>query len=361
MVIPHRDSCTRASERRGPVAAALLAMAATVAVAGCSQKAMETGFSNQGWTQLQFYSPPGATVEVQTGPPRRHQISPESPFGNRLEQSPEECCVFNLAPGRYEFKYTSADGLPGVSLYGELVIYHANRHEARVFQRRSFVPISLPSEYYQRVEVAGDEIFPHRGEAYRTAIDELDLQRLAQGDVVEKVIFVADLERAEKLLDETERDIAACEREIEWADAKFRNAYLDFHVDVDDTMASLLRTDRRFIYWERKRLKLHQELEELEALRQRTGNLLDGDHVTDHPVVDTLNCLGVAGVVAALQAGDETQALFFRQIPRLLHEFEASRIDAVGFFHEDVLSRFDCRVRMERVELRRVGNKHDIR
>ena len=218
-------------------------------------------------------------MEVKTSPPRRHQIAPEDPFGHRLEHVPEECCVFNLAPGRYEFKYTSADGLPGVGIYGELIVHHANGHEAKIFQRRSFVPISMPSEYYRRVEVTGDEVFPYRGEAFRTAIDEYDLERLKQGDIVEKVFFVADLKRAEKVLARTERDIAVCEREVEYADARFNNAYLDFQVDVDDPIANLLGTDRRFIRLEKERYELQHELDRLVALHQRTKTLLKGDHV----------------------------------------------------------------------------------
>ena len=113
---------------------------------------------------------------------------------------------------------------------GELEIHYPNTHKARVFQRRSFVPIALPSEYYQKTEVVGDQIFPYRGEAYRTAIDEHDLQRLEQGDVIEKVFFVADLKKAAKRRDKLEQKIAACEREIEYTETRFRNAYMDYRV-----------------------------------------------------------------------------------------------------------------------------------
>lgn len=256
----------------------LLAVVAMVGVAGCGHP-LETGFSDHGQTQLLFYAPPGATVTVKTCPPRSHQIAPESVFGHRLENAPEECCVFNLAPGRYEFKYTSAEGLPGVSTYGELIVRHANSHEARVFQRRSFVPIQLPSEYYRKAAVTGDEIFPYRGEAFATAIDEYDLQRLKLGDVVEKVFFVADLEDAEELLRETEQDLAVIEREREYADARFNLAHLDFQMDVGDSMSRFWRTDRKFIKWEKKRQELRQEQEELEARLSRIQAILDSDHV----------------------------------------------------------------------------------
>jgi hypothetical protein len=247
-------------------------------MAGC-QHPLETGFANHCKMQIQFHTPPGSTVTVFTCPPRSHQIAQYGAFEHRLEHSPEQYCVFNLSPGDYEFKYVSADGLPGVSVYGELEIHYPNRHEARVFQRRSFVPIALPSEYYQKTEVVGNEIFPYRGEAYRTAIDEHDLQRLKQGDVVEKVFFVADLEEAYERRDELEQEIAACEREIEYTETRFRNAYMDYRVDVEDTIANILRTDRKFIRWEKKRQKVSQKLDKLQAEYKRIRALLKGDHV----------------------------------------------------------------------------------
>jgi len=279
VVIPHRNAFDRWSGRGRVFVAMLLLAMPVVLAAGCGQHALETGFADPGKTQLQFYAPPGATVTVKTCPPRSHQIAPESIFGHRLENTPEERCVFNLAPGRYEFKYTTAEGLPGVSIYGELIVYHANFHEARVFQRRSFIPVMLPSTYYQKIEITRDEVFPYRGEKYTTAIDEDDLQRLMQGDVVEKVFFVADLERAEKLRGRTERDIAVCEREIEYANARWDLAYQDFRMDVDDPVANFWRTDRKFIRWEKKRQELRQELEDLEAKLKRIKDLLAGDRV----------------------------------------------------------------------------------
>ena len=214
---------------------------------------------------------------------------PTAPFNNRLEQSPEEFSVFNLYPGTYEFKYVGAEGLPGVSVYGELDVNHANTSKARTFQRLSFVPIALPSEYYRNVEVTGDEIFPYRGEAYRTAIDALDIERLKTGDVVEKVFVVADLEDADKDLKEAQIRIAELEREIEYADARFRYAYLDFRMDVGGgedpcglgclSCLSCGRKDRKFIDWEVKRQKLEQDLDAERAKLARLQALIKGDRV----------------------------------------------------------------------------------
>lgn len=250
---------------------------------GCARNGelsvLETGYSDQSKTQILFYSPPGATVTVRGSTTRGHQIAASGPEGHRLEYSPEEFSVFNLSPGRYEFKYVTAPGLPGVSVYGELNVGRPCSHEARVFQRRAFVPVALPSLYYQRVEHIGDEIFPFRGQAMRRAIDEHDLERLKQGDVIEKVFFIADLERARKQRDLIDQEIAVCEREIEYADDRFRLAYLDSKLDITDSLANLLGTDREHIRWERRRIALHQKLIRLQELRDRTHALLKGDRV----------------------------------------------------------------------------------
>ncbi len=70
------------------------------------------GYADQCKTQLQFFAPPGAVRVGEGCPPRSHQVATYGAFGNRLEQSPEEFAVFNLSPGRYEFKYVAAEGLP---------------------------------------------------------------------------------------------------------------------------------------------------------------------------------------------------------------------------------------------------------
>jgi hypothetical protein len=248
-----------------------------IAMSGCQS------FSGggAGSTQVQFYSPPGATVMIKDGghTPSR-QIARESVFGDRLERLPEEASVFDLGPGHYEFKYVSATGMPGVSVYGELEVpRHRRSSYAGIFRRRSFVPISLPSEYYLEVESTGDQIFPYAGDAQLTAISEHDLERLRLGDLVQKVFFVADLEQAEEELAETEREIAVTERELEYAEHRFREAYFDFRVNMSDPIADLLGSDRDFIEREEERQECQQKLERLIAKRQRTKALLNGDHV----------------------------------------------------------------------------------
>lgn len=261
----------------------LLATASVTCVAllgtlGCGRP-QETGYADQSRTQIQFYSPPGATVTVRACPTRSHQIGEYGPFEHRLEMAPEEFAVFNLKPGRYEFKYVSAEGLPAVSVYGELEVKRPCSNTARMFQRRAFVPIGLPSAYYQRAAVQGDEIFPWRGEALRTAIDELDLTRLKQGDVVEKIFVVADLEDAEEELREAKVKLAVAERELQYTEARFKEAYYDFRLEVSDAGANFWGTDREFIKWEAKRQLCEQRLQAIEAKITRLAALLAADRV----------------------------------------------------------------------------------
>jgi hypothetical protein len=267
----------------------LVASLASVAIAGlgcccgpdhttwdtCNYRWKERGFANQCKTQILFRAPPGASVTV-VDPVRTHQIAADPAFGSRLEHTPDEESIFNLAPGRYDFKYTGIEGMPGVSVYGELEVKFANSRMARKFQRLAFVPIALPSEYYRHVEVVGDELYPYRGEAYRTAIDENDITRLRLGDVVEKVFVVADLKAAEQRRLRLEREIAVTERELEYADAKFRSAYLDFRVDVDDDCECPLfgSKSKDFIKWQERQVKLQQKLDCLERRLRQTQALL---------------------------------------------------------------------------------------
>ncbi|GMV97439.1 MAG: hypothetical protein HRF43_09430 [Phycisphaerae bacterium] len=264
---------------------AWLAGGVLLAGGGCGQETWttssawrESGYSDQGKTQVLFHAPPGASVTVRD-PRRSHEIAPANAFANRLERAPEEECIFNLAPGVYEFKYTSADGLPGVSVYGELDVKNANTAMARIYQRRAYVPIALPSEHYRRTEVIGNETFPYRGENYRTAIDENDLARLRAGDVVEKVFVVADLRKAEKARRYLEQEIAVTERKLEYADARFKNAYLDFSSDMDDPAARFWGTDRAFIKWQERQVELQQRLEKLEDRMKRVQAILKADTV----------------------------------------------------------------------------------
>jgi hypothetical protein len=255
-----------------------LSLAVGVA-AGCASHPIETGYADQGKMQIQFFSPPGAQVTIVGDPTRMHQINEYPADGERLERTPEEYSVFNLAPGKYEFKYTAADGLDDVSVYGEFEIHRPCRSYARNFMRRSFVPISLPSEYYRQVSDKGDELFAYRGEQLRTAIDAHDLERLRQGDIVEKVFVVADLKKAERIARRNRIKLAELDRELEYAEVRFKNAYAEFRLATDDPWARFWGEDREFIKWERKRLELEQKIADVKAELDRAEALLRGDRV----------------------------------------------------------------------------------
>lgn len=248
-------------------------------VAGCAGHPLETGYADQGKLQIQFFAPPGTSVAIKDCPTRSHEINTYPPDGERLERSPEEYCVFNLSPGRYEFKYTAAEGLPGVSVYGELEVRSSCREYAKVFQRRSFIPISLPSSYYKTVDTTGDEIFPFRNERVRAAIDEKDLIRLRQGDVIEKAFIVADLKNAERCMTATRRELAVLDRKLEYAEVRFKSAYAEFRLAADDPVARFWGQDREFIKWEKERLDLQDKIEKAQAKLKRTETLLRGDRV----------------------------------------------------------------------------------
>jgi hypothetical protein len=239
----------------------------------------EQGYAATSKTQVMFYAPPGASVTVRD-PVRTHQIAPEPAYGARLEHTPDEESVFNLCPGRYQFKYTAIEGVPDVSIYGELEVKALWTEMARKFQRLGNVPIALPSENYRRVEAIGNETYPYRGENFRTAIDENDLMRLRAGDLVEKVFVVADLKAAEKARLKLEQEIAVTDRKLEYAEARFRNAYLDFRVDVTDPSARFWGTDKQFIEWQAEQVQLEQKLERLQNRMQRVQAVLKADTVS---------------------------------------------------------------------------------
>jgi hypothetical protein len=52
-----------------------------------------------------------------------------------------------------------------------------------------------------------------------------------------------------RIRDNTLRDLKVIERKMEYAEARFRNAYMDFRVDVHDPGANFWGTDKRFIEW----------------------------------------------------------------------------------------------------------------
>lgn len=273
--------------RRAAAVLAIVAVAALPLWGGCSHHTLESGWANPCKVQVQFYAPPGATVAVSSSPwwelgesdkpdsvppdstTRRHQVAKYG-ADDRLEQAPEEFAVFNLCPGlgsnSYHFKYTTAEGFPGVSIYGQLDVRKPHTDEAREFVANTFVPIVLPSRYYEGHD---EHYFPVRGPS-GVGLSQLEVEHLRQGDLIRKVYFVADLQKAWetiRLIDEHVERLRSAETvlntELELVDARFE-VYRQDALYADPTDDSLAR----YKDWSGKSNKFI----ELEARRQELTN-----------------------------------------------------------------------------------------
>ncbi len=82
----------------------------------------------------------------------------------------------------------------------------------------------------------------------------------------------------------------------------------------------------------------------------------NSDYLADGAIMDSLDGFGVAGVISAVQAGNNAQSLLLCQVGGLLHKLDPGWVDAVRLLHKNVLSGLNRGHRMERVELGSVGN-----
>ncbi len=268
-----------------------VAMTTAMLASGCSQHALETGWSDPSKVQVQFYAPPGATVAVQKtfGTPR-HQVAAYG-SDHRLEHSPEEFAVFNLKSGRtFNFKYTTAEGFPGVSIYGELETHKPRSEEACKFVRQTFVPIVLPSRYYQNDP---EHYFPVRGPS-GAGLDEIEIEHLKQGDLITKVFFVADLQHAWEAVREIDFHIdklrsseTVLNTQLELVDSRFESyrreaLYADPTIDPYAAHQDKTGQSSRFIKIESKRQSLEnqrylirQQIEDLQNEKRIRTRLLD--------------------------------------------------------------------------------------
>ena len=99
--------------------------------------------------------------------------------------------VFALPPGNYEFEYM----LPGSDdlLYGEIDVHGSCNGTVREFIRRTFVTISTGA--------------PGGDPGFTSVLTEEDLDRVRHGDMVTKLVFVADLRAIDRRLDMIEREL----------------------------------------------------------------------------------------------------------------------------------------------------------
>ncbi len=278
--------------------------------AGCSQHPLETGWASPQKVQLQFYAPPGATVTVRDGlNTRSHEVAVYG-SDHRLENSPEEFAVFNLATGKtYPFKYSTAEGFPGVSIYGELDVHAPQTAEAAKFVREAFVPILLPSKYYDRDE---EHYYPVRGPS-GVGLTELEVEHLRQGDLVTKVYFVANLENAWASLRMIDRHIdrlrsaeTVLNSQLEFVDARYQT-YRAESIHADPVYDTLVRYrdssgfNEHFIELEAKR----QELQDKRTtIRDQIDDLQQEKRIRTR-LLDTMSIVNRQG--ALVLATPETQ------------------------------------------------------
>jgi hypothetical protein len=177
---------------------------ALLIVIGCGHR-FETGYQDFNKVQVQFYQPTGATVTLgqcnfgTIAPNRSHQVNIYESQAYRLEHQPEETATFNLCPGSYEFKYTGAQGWEGASIYGEIQIHAVcclTAPGAKAMLKRVFIPIALPSPGTTKAVSSADDLFPYTSPAHRLRISYQDVDRIMAGDMVTKVVFIADLKKA---------------------------------------------------------------------------------------------------------------------------------------------------------------------
>lgn len=262
-----------------------------VAVAGCSQHAVERGWDSSCKVQVLFYSPPGAEVNVKSLFCRHpwSQITDDETLDHRLELTPEEYAIFNLCPGKYKFQYTTVRGFPGVSIYGELDVHDSCNSEVAKFVRGSFIPVRLPSRYY----LDARSLHPVTGPS-GAAMNEIEVDQLAQGDLIEKVYFIADLDtvyddirRINIRLDKLRSSETVLNSSLEYvnvrhADYRRESIYGDPTVNIEDSSREFWGTDRKFnkLEADRQRLEnqrylLHEQRDHLVRERRIRRILLD--------------------------------------------------------------------------------------
>jgi hypothetical protein len=203
---------------------------------GCTGQRQETGYHDFGQVQVQFTAPAGSTVAVGNEicnliiQDRYHQVSEYPLDSSKLERTPEETATFNLAPGCYEFKYSGLTGSwSDVTIYGNLEVHGLTCFapaDARALLRKTFIPVQLPAPD-ARINPQ-DSIYPYQSPAHQLRISQTDIQRLAAGDMVTKVVFIADLTKISKELNKLEVEYVALKGEQQRLRACLNEAKLDW-------------------------------------------------------------------------------------------------------------------------------------
>jgi len=99
--------------------------------------------------------------------------------------------AFALPSGNYEFEYTLPE--TGEMIYGELDVHGSCHRAFQEFIRRTFVTIGPGA--------------PGGDPGFAAVLSQEDLDRVRQGDMVEKVVFIADLRAVDRRLDMIEQEL----------------------------------------------------------------------------------------------------------------------------------------------------------
>ncbi len=244
--------------------------------------------------QVQFYAPEGAKVVVRGRLQADAEIRSRGPLGDRLEHEVEECAVFELMPGTYEFAYLGGAGVEDSAIYGELEIRRPARKTTQRFVAHSFVPIRLTSAARQEAE----HLLPSRDLSYTVGLEDREFAHLKQGDVIDQVYFVADLEKVKReyeveyyqAINDVDRELAVlADREeyltVRYDEAREKALFRDPAMNIEDKIAherfDLLGIEEPFIRLSKKlqaarrqRETLLLERQELEDERARRNALL---------------------------------------------------------------------------------------
>jgi hypothetical protein len=245
---------------------------------GCSSDRPETGYQDFNKVQVQFFAPTGASVTMGDQicgaiiPNRTHEISAYDKDSSRLERCPEETATFNLAPGRYEFKYAGLkpEDWNGVNIYGDVQIYCVSDlvlPGSNDMIRRTFIPVALPAP--TTTLSTRDSIFPYQSPA-GLRITYADLGRLEAGDMVTKVVFIADLKKIKCVYDKLEVEYVCLAGKHEQLRRLFSESKLNW---LEDPCCDA------FIEYQCKLKKVEQQIDENRAKAARYKALLDANNV----------------------------------------------------------------------------------
>ncbi len=252
----------------------LACAAVAVLSTGCQSAGTRT-------VQVQFYAPEGSTVVLRDVDDLSAEVRSHGPLGNRFEHEAEDFAVYDLPAGRYSLAYMGGAGAKDATIYGELEVRSPSQSVAREFVARTFVPIRLASVDHQEAE----HLFPSRDLSYTEGLERREFEHIQQGDFIEQVYFVADLERAKydydvayyQAIQDVDRELAVLSDREEYIDVRYDAArrtalFRNPDVNVEDQIAQerfdLWGVEEPFIKIAEKRQALARERESLQIVRR---------------------------------------------------------------------------------------------